>query len=215
MKRIMKRLFIYKMKTKYLITALINALPLIAISVVVWQWPNTIKIAFPPSLPTSLGEKLADSVPQNRIAPPTESWQVAKVTDGDTITVQQGSRKERIRFCGTDAPEKSQPLGQQSKANLQQLINQAGGEVQLSIIESDRYGRKVAEVFTVLGDGSEKFLQEEQVKAGLSYHYAKYSSSCPNRDAIIKAETLARDAHLGVWSSNYEKPWDYRRAMRN
>lgn len=203
------------MKTKYLITALIKALPLIAIAVLVWQWPNLRKTAQTPSLPTSLGEELADEISQNRPAPLTESWKVLRVADGDTITVVRGSVKEKIRFCGIDAPEKSQPLGQESKANLQQLINQAGGEVQLSIIESDRYGRKVAEVFTVLGDGKERFLQEEQLKSGLAYHYAKYSGNCPNRDAIVKAEALARDAHLGVWGSNYEKPWDYRRAMRN
>ncbi|MDV2997641.1 MAG: hypothetical protein N4J56_007346 [Chroococcidiopsis sp. SAG 2025] len=34
-----------------------------------------------------------------------ESWQVVRVSDGDTITVTQGDRKEKIRFCGVDANE--------------------------------------------------------------------------------------------------------------
>ncbi len=130
------------------------------------------------------------------------------MADGDTITVVRGSFKEKIRFCGIDSPESKQPLGKESKANLQRLIDEANGEVQLSIIESDRYGRQVAEVFA-----GGKFLQQEQVKAGLAYHYAKYSGNCPHRDAIVTAEAIARDAHLGVWSGNYQTPWGYRKSV--
>jgi len=138
---------------------------------------------------------------------PTKSWRVVKVADGDTITVVRGSLKEKIRFCGIDAPESKQPLGKESKVNLQRLINGANGEVQLSIIESDRYGRQVAEVFA-----GEKFLQEEQLKAGLAYHYAKYSGNCLHRDAIVEAEAIAQTNNAGVWGGNYEKPWDYRKS---
>lgn len=150
------------------------------------------------------------SSPQSKPSPRSgESWQVIKVADGDTITVTQGDRKEKIRFCGVDSPESKQPLGQESKANLQRLIDEANGQVQLSFIERDRYGRQVAEVFA-----NNKFLQEEQVKAGLSYHYAKYSGNCPHRDAIVAAEAIAQSNHSGVWSGNYEKPWDYRRTNK-
>lgn len=137
------------------------------------------------------------------------------MADGDTITVVRDGRKEKIRFCGIDAPETKhgnqpgQPLGNESKVNLQRLIDEAGDEVQLSIIESDRYGRQVAEVFA-----GGKFLQQEQVKAGLAYHYAKYSGNCPHRDAIVTAEAIAQANHAGVWGGNYQKPWEYRRAQR-
>lgn len=164
---------------------------------------------------------MADSVSQKQLSPPpTESWKVIRVADGDTITVARDSRKEKIRFCGIDAPEvkhgksSGQPLGKESQVNLQRLIDEANRQVQISVVDSDRYGRQVAEVFTVLGNGKEKFLQEEQIKAGLAYHYAKYSSSCPNRDAIIKAEAIARKNHLGVWGGNHTKPWEYRKAQR-
>lgn len=160
-----------------------------------------------------LGNDLASRIPRSA-PPPTSRWKVIRVADGDTITVVRGSQKEKIRFCGIDAPESKQPLGKESKAHLQQLINEAKGEVQLSMIESDRYGRQVAEVFTVLGDGKEKFLQEELLKAGLAYHYAKYSSNCPNRDALVDAEAIALANRAGVWSGNYEKPWDYRKHKR-
>lgn len=81
--------------------------------------------------------------------------------------------------------------------------------VRCNCLERDRYGRQVAEVFA-----GNKFLQEEQVKAGLAYHYARYSGNCPHRDAIVQAEAIAQSNHAGVWSGNYEKPWDYRKARR-
>lgn len=210
------------MKAKYLINAVINALPLTMIAALVWQWPNLQKIAFPPAIPTSTEEKLADRIPQNRLPPPTETWRVVKVADGDTITVTSGGRKEKIRFCGIDAPETKhgkqpgQPLGNESRANLQRLIDEAHGEVQLSIVDSDRYGRKVAEVFTVLGDGSEKFLQEEQVKTGFALAYPQYLSSCPNKDSILKAEEIAKRNRFGVWSDpNTVPPWEFRKQQRH
>jgi Staphylococcal nuclease homologue len=50
------------------------------------------------------------------------------MTDGDTIRVRKDNREEQIRLCGIDAPEVAhdsqpgQPLGEQSKAYLQQLL---------------------------------------------------------------------------------------------
>ena len=84
----------------------------------------------------------------------------------------------------------------------------------ISEVEKDRYGRTVAEIFTISPSG-EKFLNEEMVSSGLAYHYTQYSSSCPNKDAIAKAETIAKNQHAGVWSGNYQKPWEYRKAQRN
>ncbi|PSB40588.1 nuclease [Cyanosarcina cf. burmensis CCALA 770] len=92
---------------------------------------------------------------------------------------------------------------------MQRLIDEANGQVQLSFIERDHYGRQVAEVFA-----GGRFLQEEQVKAGFAYHYARYSSNCPHRDTIVSAEAIAQSNHSGVWGGSYEKPWDYRKARR-
>lgn len=198
------------MKAKYLI----NALPLIAIALVV----TTIAPRFfPPStdpMEDNSERPKVVNVPPNRQLPQSEEWQVVKVTDGDTISVKRGFESARVRFACIDAPERSQPLGEESKANLQRLINQAGERVLLSVVDTDRYGRKVAEVFTVLGDGQEQFLQEEQLKAGMSYVYERYISDCPNAEAVRSAEVIARSNHAGVWSGNHIKPWDYRKAKR-
>lgn len=198
------------MKAKYLI----NALPLIAIALVVAAIAPRF---FPPSadpMEDNSDRPKVVNVPPNRQLPQSEEWQVVKVTDGDTISVKRGFESARVRFACIDAPERSQLLGEESKANLQRLINQAGDRVLLSVVDTDRYGRKVAEVFTVLGDGQEQFLQEEQLKAGMSYVYERYISDCPNAEAVRSAEAIARSNHAGVWSGNYIKPWDYRKAKR-
>jgi micrococcal nuclease len=59
----------------------------------------------------------------------SEQWEVTKVSDGDTLTVRQGSKEKKVRLCGVDAPEKSQPLGMEAKEKLQQLVDAARGKV--------------------------------------------------------------------------------------
>lgn len=142
----------------------------------------------------------------------SEPWEAIGVTDGDTIVVRSGGREERIRFCGIDAPEKEQPMGDQATAYLQQLIDQAGGNVLISETDRDRYGRIVGEVFTV-GE-VEKFLQQEMLLAGMAYVYPQYVGSCPNAAPMEMAETIAQQNKAGVWNSEQQRPWEYRRAQR-
>lgn len=212
------------MKLKYTFTALITALPFAALTALIWQWPNINNLAKTPSLPTSLGEKLADSISQSQVAvdPSTESWKVVKVTDGDTITVQNGSLKEKIRFCGIDAVEKQQELGPQATDYLRSLITKGDGTVMVSPIEEDRYGRTVAELFVKPQPGTpgyqpeeEIFLNGEMVRAGFARHYLRYSGSCPNKEVIEKSEAIARASQAGFWNDpNAIAPWDYRKLKR-
>ena len=144
----------------------------------------------------------------------SEQWQVIRVSDGDTIAVRQGQREIKIRFCGIDAPEKVQPLGKESKANLQKLVDEVGGRVLVTPIESDRYGRMVAEVFSSL-DGIEKNFNEEQVSSGLAMVYPSYVKKCPNKIAFGNAEEIAKNKRLGVWGdSSTVPPWEFRKQQR-
>jgi micrococcal nuclease len=146
-------------------------------------------------------------IPQTYATPRT-SCKVLKVIDGDTIRVNCGGNIERIRFCGTDSPEKKQPLGNKSTAFLKQLLS--NGKVDIVAIESDRYGRTVAELFV-----GNTFINGEMVKAGLAYEYKQYSGKCPNRQQISNAEAIAQKNKVGVWDGkSYQLPWDFRRANR-
>ena len=136
-------------------------------------------------------------------APQTTRHQVKRVTDGDKIVLDNG---DKIRLCGIDALEKAQPLGDESKANLQRLIDAAGGTVLVMEGERDRYGRIVGEVFTKVIGSEEKYLNGEQVRSGLAYDYKQYSKSCLNHNVIATSEERAITEKKGVWSGSYQKP---------
>ena len=170
-----------------------------------------------------LGKKLAQSIPQERVAPPpSESWRVVKVSDGDTITVVRGSQKEKIRFCGIDANESKQEGGREATSYLRSLIDKGNGTVTISPIEKDRYGRTVAELFVKPRPGTpgyqpeeEIFLNGEMVSAGFARHYSKFSGNCPNKQAIEQAEEMAKAQRVGVWGdSSSIPPWEWRKQQR-
>lgn len=140
------------------------------------------------------------------------TWQVVSIHDGDTIKVRQGNRIEKIRFACLDAPELSQPLGKASRDNLQRLIDKAGNRVNLEILNTDRYGRKIAEVYTT---HPQQLLQEAQIKSGLAYVYHQYLNNCPDATLVKRAEAIARHKRAGVWHDpNSIRPWNYRRSKR-
>jgi endonuclease YncB( thermonuclease family) len=120
----------------------------------------------------------------------------------------------KVRLCGVDAPEKAQPMGEESKAFLEKLVQNAGGKVGLVETDTDRYGRMVSEVFFVLGE-TEQSAQKELLKAGMVYVYPQYVGSCPNGEVFKRSEAIAQGSKVGVWARNNERPWDYRRNQRN
>ena len=197
---------------------LLNLLPVVAIAGVGFFAWNQYRSTQATSRPDYENSTTADPSRPTGQAPQTTRHQVKRVTDGDTIVLDNG---DKIRFCGIDAPETQhgnkpgQPLGEESKANLQKLIDAAGGTVLVMGTDRDRYGRIVAEIFTkVAGSEEEKYLNGEQVRSGLAYDYKQYSKSCLNHDVIATSEERAIAEKKGVWSGSYQKPWDFRRANR-
>ena len=139
--------------------------------------------------------------------------QTTRVSDGDTINVDCDGETLKIRLCGIDAPEKKQPLGMDSKALLSKYVE--GKTVIVRPMERDRYDRTVAEVSVKVGnDDIAHNVNAEMVRAGMAYHYRQYSKNCPSRDQIVDAEAIAQKNKVGVWSGNYQKPWEYRRASK-
>lgn len=73
---------------------------------------------------------------------------VAKVSDGDTITIlDAGNNQHKIRLNGIDAPEKSQAFGQKSRVHLSSLVS--GNNVTVVYKSKDRYGRVLGTVITL------------------------------------------------------------------
>lgn len=134
------------------------------------------------------------------------------IYDGDTLRVTDGREEIKIRFCGIDAPEKDQAGGIESRDHLRSLVAKGDGNIIVVPVETDRYGRTVAELFVPVGGKEEIHLNSQMLMDGQAYHYEQYSSSCPNGSTFMRAEEMAKEQSLGVWgTSNAEKPWDWRR----
>ena len=129
--------------------------------------------------------------------------QELKVIDGDTIHL----KGEKIRFTGIDTPELKQtcikegienPCGVTAKKIL---INKIGNNTVECISEGkDQYKRILAECFV-----NNESLSSYLVRSGYAFAYRKYSKN------FIPDEDYARINKLGMWSMEFDYPWDYRK----
>ena len=127
-----------------------------------------------------------------------------KIVDGDTIVLNG----EKIRFSGIDTPELKQTCmdGDQKVfcgmfAKIL-LIKKIGNEIPKCVSEGkDVYKRTLAECF-INGESLSAFL----VRSGYAFAYRKYS------DKFIREEEFAKKNKLGMWSMQFEYPWDFRKS---
>lgn len=135
------------------------------------------------------------------------SAKVVKVSDGDTIIVQDDSQKKtKVRLFGIDAPEKDQKFGLEAKQFVIAAVLEKQVEVEKKDI--DRYSRTVALVYC----DKNVCLNEELIKNGFAWVYRNYYDG---KD-FIDEENLAKINKKGLWSDpNPMPPWDFRKNKRN
>ncbi len=130
-----------------------------------------------------------------------------RIIDGDTIHI----KSNKIRLHGIDAPETKQTCkindevwfcGKQSTKELKNLINKQ--EVKCITNDVDIYNRFVAICYV-----NEININQWMVKSGWAIAYRYYST-----DYIIE-EKYARDNELGIWKSEFLKPYAYRKQNKN
>ena len=131
----------------------------------------------------------------------------ARVIDGDTININNN----KIRLHGIDAPETKQTCkldsvdwfcGKQSTEELKKIINDQS--VECTVSDIDIYNRYVAICLV-----NELNLNQWMVKNGWAIAYRYYST-----DYIIE-EKYARDNKIGIWKSEFLKPYQYRKKNKN
>jgi micrococcal nuclease len=153
----------------------------------------------------SSGHREKKSQQIERLEPSNTSSNIVKIIDGDTYDVLIEGVKTRIRMEGIDAPERGMDFYKKSKEYLSELCN--GQQVKVVGDEKDRYGRLIAK--TYLEDGRE--VGEEMVRAGMAWHFKKYSSDKTLNDL----EIIARDQRVGLWSMPEPiPPWEHRKHKR-
>ena len=126
-----------------------------------------------------------------------------KITDGDTIKING----EKIRFSGIDTPELKQTCikdGENNSCGLtaKQILIDKIGKNKVKCIEEgrDRYKRILAECFI-----NNESLSSYLVRSGYAFAYRKYSNK------FITDEDYARINKLGMWSMEFDYPWNFRR----
>jgi len=126
-----------------------------------------------------------------------------KITDGDTIKING----EKIRFSGIDTPELKQTCLKEGVKNFcgkeakQILIDKIANNKVTCVREGkDRYKRTLAECFV-----NDESLSSYLVRSGYAFAYRKYSKK------FIPDEDYARINKLGMWSMEFDYPWDFRR----
>ena len=126
-----------------------------------------------------------------------------KITDGDTIKING----EKIRFSGIDTPELKQTCikdGENNSCGLtaKQILIDKIAKNKVKCIEEgqDRYKRILAECFV-----NNESLSSYLVRSGYAFAYRKYSNK------FISDEDYARINKLGMWSMEFDYPWDFRR----
>ena len=129
--------------------------------------------------------------------------QNVQITDGDTIKING----EKIRFSGIDTPEMKQtciengivnPCGVMAK-NI--LVDKISNNEVICISEGkDRYKRTLAECFV-----NDESLSSYLVRSGYAFAYRRYSKK------FIPDEDYAKFNKLGMWSMEFDYPWDWRK----
>ena len=134
-----------------------------------------------------------------------------RVQDGDSFIARTSDGKSlTIRLSGIDAPERSQPLADRARENLQFLLEDRPLQVRVS--KYDTYDRAVAQVFS-LGDGAPVDVGLAQLQGGLAWFFRRYRNDLPaeSQDSYARAEQAARTARRGMWQSGEaEPPWEFR-----
>ena len=106
-------------------------------------------------------------------------YKCSDVIDGDTIIVSKNGKTSSIRFANIDAQEVlhdkggslTKPVGpyaDAAKAYVQQMINNANGNVYIKSMGTGRFGRTVGEVYVKEPDGTVVNLNDELLKRGLA-----------------------------------------------
>lgn len=130
------------------------------------------------------------------------SGKVISVKDGDTIDILYNNKKLTIRLAHIDCPEKKQPYGQAAK---QFVSDKCFGQI-VTIRHNNEYDRSKRLIGEVILSDNEN-LNKLLVKAGLAWHFKKYSTD--NSYTVLEQE--ARKQRIGIWSEpNPVAPWEWR-----
>ncbi len=130
----------------------------------------------------------------------TSDWElvtVAKVTDGDTITLEDG---RKVRYIGIDTPETKHPtkdvqcFGQSASQRNTELVMDQEIWLEKDISETDRYGRLLRYVWL-----NGVLINQLLLAEGFA-QMSTYPPDVKYQAAFSETEKAAREQQLGLWN---------------
>lgn len=133
------------------------------------------------------------------------------VVDGDTIHgLDENDKIIKVRMTGIDAPESSQPMGEESRQSLVKCVSDS--KKALVVVQNnnatDKYGRTLGRV-----ESTETDCNQYQIENGMAWFYEDYSDKLGGdiKGFYKSTQDRAKENQVGIWSMDLQKPWDYRK----
>lgn len=143
--------------------------------------------------------------------------QVTRVIDGDTIWVNIGGDKEKVRFIGINAPElardgkKAQFMAEKARDFVEKTIKDKEIYLEKDLTDRDKYDRLLMYIYLEkpsedpsFEEIRDKSLNGILVKEGLAYSNY-YKPNIKYQDFLEKLEDEAKENKLGIHSKKNRK----------
>ncbi|MEN8175868.1 MAG: thermonuclease family protein [Pseudomonadota bacterium] len=128
---------------------------------------------------------------------------VARVVDGETLTLRSAGKLHRVRLADIDAPEDGQPYHRNARRMLEKLVGRKTVEVEpVAMAEPGLITGRVS-VYGIEDVGS------EMIRQGMAWAYPRDDTNA----ALIQLEDTARQNRRGLWADSQPPvpPWQWRR----
>ncbi|MEW5934802.1 MAG: stalk domain-containing protein, partial [Bacillota bacterium] len=152
-------------------------------------------------------------LPEAPEAPAVLEARVLRAVDGDTVEVEVGGKRERVRLIGVDTPESTvrvEPYGKEAAAYTARRLEGRTVWLEPDVSERDRYGRLLAYVWLDRPwDRTEAEVRRWMFNAELLLEgYAQVMTVPPDvkyADLFVRLAREAREAGRGLWGAGGEE----------
>jgi len=143
----------------------------------------------------------------------TETARVVRIVDGDTIVIDRGRGKEKVRYIGMNTPETVRPnspvefMGKEASAANAALVEGRTVTLEQDVSDTDQYGRLLRYVWVNDGAGSSGLTMVNL--ALVQQGFAQADTWPPDvryADLLVVAQRAARDQGLGLWGPETPAP---------
>src|SRR3989338_4991223 len=139
---------------------------------------------------------------------PNDTYPVAKVIDGDTISIIKDGKAVTLRLSGLDTPETVDPrnpvqcFGKEASEKAKQILTGTSVRIEMdpSQGELDKYGRLLAYVYVPADVRPEGILVNEYMIAEGYGHEYTYNLPYKYQAEFKAAERKAREEKKGLWA---------------